>query len=56
MSEVVVMVTLTFPHPDQQPDLEEIETLVENTLVWKGLEMGVFKGCSQIEAEVEHDV
>lgn len=55
MTTITVMVTLTYPDPDQPPDLEEIEALVENYLNWEGLEKGKFKGCSQIEAEVEHD-
>lgn len=56
MIQVTVMVTLNFPDPAQPPDLEEIEAGIEEILcVEMERRNAVFKGCSQIEAEAEHD-
>lgn len=56
MTQVTVMVTLTYP--GNAPDPIEQEMLGEQVeaLLVKELERGNFPGCSQIEAEAEEDV
>lgn len=57
MTQVTVMVTLTFPDPAQPPDKEWLEAEIERELVSQMESRNLaFKGCSQIEAEVEEDV
>lgn len=56
MTQVTVMVTLTYPDHSQPPDLDYIEAGIEEILcVEMERRNEVFKGCSQIEAEVEND-
>lgn len=56
MNQVTVMVTLTFPDPNQPPDKEWLEAEIERELVSQMESRNLaFKGCSQIEAEIEED-
>lgn len=56
MTQVTVMVTLTYPDPAQPPDTEWVEAEIERLLVSQMESRNeAFKGCSQIEAEVEED-
>jgi hypothetical protein len=54
MNQVTVMVTLNYPDPAQPPDLEYLEADIERVLISEmENRSGAFRGCSQIEAEVE---
>lgn len=56
MTQVTVMVTMTYPGTPPDPiEQEMLGEQVEELLV-KELERGRFPGCSQIEAVAEEDV